>query len=420
MVVWVGDAGVDEGLERELQRVGVDHLVRRRGTISLAAGAPVLRLSPEPPLAGVLPAGLALVVEGAPADLDPSVADALWAGLAAELGDATPVELILDMPVVPPGFAAVVSRLAKVAGVPVVPLVLPRQLDSQDVVDVVQAAGQCVVPTHGSLEFLRTAAEPENLPIGDQLAQLAQTRVRVRPAVVIRPLSRPVLERWGDDLDPLSEAQVATISTSSALDRTFLFERQLDWSGRTWAPGDRLALQWMDTARLDASLREIGRLSLPELGGWDLVDLPEAPRALGMGHEAMVRYLAGDGPEPEVTVEARRSLRNLSVRLTNSGPFVSTVSAYGNWVEVSVEAGNLVAEDRGSFDRVLLGTRQQGEWEQVPIGGADAARFLETYLAPDEVLETGTIRLPTSRSRARVRWRLVLSNGTELAGELER
>jgi len=100
----------------------------------------------------------------------------------------------------------------------------------------------------------------------------------------------------------------------------------------------------------------------------------------------------------------------------NTSPFGSAVSNFGNWVEISVDAGRLVADDRGGFERVGLGTFRRGEWKLGGSGEVNAVRFNEVYFAPEEEITTGLIRLPSSRSRVTVRWRVVLGDGSELAG----
>jgi hypothetical protein len=249
-----------------------------------------------------------------------------------------------------------------------------------------------------------------------RLGTLADLGVRVRVGIVLMPQSIPELGMWGDDLDHICGQEDSKISTSSQLDRTFTFSRPMDWSGRSWQTGERVALRWMDAARLHAALLESSRLVLPELAGWDLISLPPPEDALGLNRDTLLRYFAGDGPAPEIEVRARRSGRTVRVEMINVSPFSTAVSSYGNWLEVGVETGRIVVEARGDFDRVILGSRRTGDWRQANAGGSDAVRFTENYVGASESLVTGTIRLPSSRSAIVVRWNLVLSTGEEIAG----
>jgi hypothetical protein len=204
------------------------------------------------------------------------------------------------------------------------------------------------------------------------------------------------------------------------LDRTFVFKRELTWSGHRWQPGDRLAIRWMDAARLDQALQEAHRMVLPEVAGWDLLPLPGESAHLGLSREALLRYLNGEGPAPEVDVSVERDGRSLRVTLENNGPFQTAVSSFGNWVQVSVDAGRLVAEDPGDFDHVSVGSVRGGRWQQGGVDAVDAVRFNEIYLAPGERLRSGVVRVPTSRAEVDVRWHLVLSDGTEVGGTINK
>ena len=109
----------------------------------------------------------------------------------------------------------------------------------------------------------------------------------------------------------------------------------------------------------------------------------------------------------------------MTVEMTNASVFRSAITGFGNWVQIELESGSLVASSRGSFDRVILGSLKSGEWRSNPTGGPDAVRFVETYLAPGESLKTGNIRLPPSRSRVVVRWQVQLSDGATLTGVVD-
>ena len=420
LVMWLESGGLDAGSAEMLQLAGVDEVVQRRGIIDVAGRAPVLRLDSVTEVEGAIPVGIALEVRGARPGLDRAMADAVWRGIESELDGATPAELILDMPDVAEGLDLFVAYLAEVSGLAVTPVLGFEQLQEANGIKVAQAARTCLVPAFGTDGMdLRGVGELHPLPLEKKLAPLVGTGVRVRLAIVLRPRTEPPLYGPGEDLNPLTEGQTTSVSTSSTLDRSFMFEKELTWSGRSWKPGDRLEVRWMDANRLHAALQEIHRMTLPEVAGWDLLPLPAQTEGLGLSREALLRYLGGEGPEPKVQVQVTRTGRSLRVTLSNSSPFSTAVSSFGNWVQISVDAGRLVADDPGAFDRVAVGTVQGGRWQQGGVDAVDAVRFNEIYLAPGETVKSGVVRMPTSRSPAVVRWQLVLSDGTEIGGQVE-
>jgi hypothetical protein len=336
-----------------------------------------------------------------------------------ELGESIPAEIILDLRRTPAGVSGFVGRLSAVSGVPVVPLLTVDQLREREAVRTARAARACLVPLYGTrYPSVRGIGQLASESLAEKLAPLAQTGVRVRLGVSLHPVADPELPTWGEDLNPLTETENATVSTSSTLDRTFVFARQMEWSGRSWSAGDRVALGWMDPSRLDASLGEMDRLILPELAGWDLMPLPPEDGGLGISMEGLIRYLGGEGPGPSVEVGVDRSGSMLVVTLSNPSPFPSAVAGVSNWIEVSVESSSVVVQDRGEFDRTVLGSMPGGEWQPRYIGVANAVRFYENYVAPGEVISTGKIRLASTKIAVRVRWQVALSSGENLTGEL--
>jgi hypothetical protein len=420
-VIWLDTTGLDQATATQLQRVGVDQLVVPLGTVNLAGGSPVLRLEPIAPVAGPIPVAVSLQVNGVGGDLDPGAASQVWRAISAEMGETTPAEIILDLPEVVPRVSEFLARLSDQAGVPVVPILTLEQLRSEAAVKAATVARLCVVPMYGSGHpSVRGVGELATLSLDERLAPLASTGVRVRPAVSLRPLTVPETEGWGDDLRALTEPANATVSTSSVLDRTFVLSQPMEWSGRQWRPGESVAVRWFDASRLDSALREMNRLILPELGGWDLIPLPPEGNRLGMGREALIRYLGGEGPRPDLRVSADNERNRLIVSLTNPSPYASAVSSGGNWVEVSVESGSLIAEGVGSFDRLVLGSMEEGEWKPKFLGAPTAVRFYETYLGSGEELQAGSIRLSPGDVNYRVVWNFVLSSGEVITGELEK
>ena len=418
-VVWLTGEGLDEITAAELARVGIDEVVVRRGAIDLAGDAPVLRFNPGPPVAGGLPVGWLLAVEGAREGLSAGAATAVWRAVMAEASVTPPAEILLDLPQLPPGMADFVARLAAAAEVPLVPVLSVGQLETDEGPRVAAAAGRCMVPAYGTGHpDLRGAGEGGTVPLARKLEPLAGLEISVRIGIAMAPVTRPPLGRWGDDLGPLTEPENAEVRTSSELDRTFVVRRPLDWSGRSWAAGEAPAIRWWDVSRLHASLAEIDRVTLPEIAGWDLVPLPTAGARLGVSEEALVAYLGGDGPAPELQVEVARSGSTVRVSVSNPGPFASAVSGVGNWLEVAASQGSVVVSDRGSFDSIELGTRRGGEWKPLVREVADAVRFCENHVGPGEQLTTGSVRLTAPRAQVRVRWHVLLSSGQEAAGEL--
>lgn len=420
-VVWLDRDGIDDITAAELRRVGVDGLVVHRGVLDLTGGAPVLGFDPMPEIAGSIPVGIVLTVEGASQGPDDEMAEAVWRSITAQAGAAVPSEVILDLPRVPPGTAAFVERLVAVAGVPVVPLLSVDQLPSEEARRVAAAAGVCIVPAFGTGHSgLRGTQEGGPLPLAKKLAPLADLGISVRIGISLQPVVDPSIDQWGDDLNPLTEPANGEFSTASRLDRTFIVRRALQWSGTSWREAEKVEIRWWDASRLHACFIEIDRLALPDVAGWDLVPLPPPGRRLGIGEEVLVRYLSGEGPAPELRVEVKRSGRTAKVSMSNLSPFVSAVTSVGNWLEVSVTQGSLLVTDRGSFDSIQVGTRRGEQWQAEARGAANAVRFEENFVAPFEELATGSIRLSVSRAQVRLRWHLVLSSGQEVTGELAR
>jgi len=419
LVIWLDDSGIDEATADRLQRVGVDEVIMWRGTVDLSGQAPVLRISSAGPVEGSIPLGIAVAVSGVRPDLDEATANAVWRALEAELGGALPAEVILDLPDLEEGVDDFLAALQEISGIAVVPILSFTQLATEIGQDVAATARSCLVPAFGTDGVvLRGVGELESLPLREKLAPLMGSGVRVRIAIVIQPRTEPPVVGPGDDLDPLTERGVAKVSTTSVLDRTFTFDRSESWSGQRWSAGDAVAVRWIDASRLDAAIAESQGLLLPELGGWDVMMLPPEGLALGLSRETLIRYLGGEGPEPIVTMDLQRSGRSLRVTLSNTGPFATAVSNYGNWLEVSVEEGWLTVDGRGSFERLTRGTVSDGRWNQGDFERVNAARFFEVYLAPGETVTSGTIDVSSSRSRVTVRSNLTLSDGTTVTGEV--
>ena len=418
LVMWLDEGGLDEETAIRLQRVGVDEVVQWRGTIDLQGLAPVLKIDSGGEIEGSIPLGIALRVSGVRSGLDEAAADAVWRALEKQLEGSVPAELILDLPDLAEGIEDFVVALRDVSGVEVVPILSFKQLQNEQGQRVAEAARSCVVPSFGTDGAdLRGIGELDPLPLKKKLEPVAALGLRVRLAVVMRPRTDPPVPGPGGDLDPLTESRTATVSTSSNLDRSFTFARDVTWSGRQWKAGESVAVRWMDASRLRSALADIHRLVLPEVGGWDLVTLPSAEQKLGLDREALLRYLGGEGPEPEIDVSAKRNGRTLRVTITNSSPFGTAVSNHGNWVQLEVAEGWIRADGSNGFDRMSRGTMRNGKLEEGDLDRVNAVRFFEIYLAPGEEVVSGTVRVPSSRSKVSVTWRFSLFDGSEVVGE---
>jgi len=421
LVMWLENGGLDADTSVLLQAAGVDEVVLRRGRLDLSGTAPVLRIEPAGEVAGSIPVGIALEVGNVRPGLDKAAAEAVWRAIEAEFGTSVPAELILDLPRLAEGLDDFIVQLSQSSGLAVVPLLGFEQLQTELGLKVAKAARMCIVPAFGTDDAdLRGIGELDPLPLEKKLSALVGSGVRVRTAIVLRSRTKPPLVGPGENLDPVTEGQTTKMTTETDLDRKFIFEKPIEWSGQSWKAGDAVAVRWMDAARLHAALAEIHRITLPDIAGWDLVPLPAEDTELGLSREGLLRYLEGEGPEPDIRVEVGRNGRSVHVKLSNPSPFASTVSTHGNWVQVSVDEGWLVAEDLGSFDRVALGAVQRGQWTTRDVNGVSAVRFSEVYVAPGEEIVSGSVRVPSSRSRVWVQWHLSLSDGSVLSGEVRR
>jgi|AMFO01.1.fsa_nt_gi hypothetical protein len=400
-----------------LAAAGTDEVVLDAGQVDMGTGVPVLRLATPPaPPAGV-PFGVFLKLRQMPAKGVARLARPVWSALKEGWpAVAKAREILADMAVMPDGSARFLGALAEVSGIPVVPVVTAAQLSEERVQEAVTAAGRCVVLVAGNLAVVRPGVVPSTLPMADQLSPLAGTGVRPRVAIVIVPRARPALDGWPADPEPLTHPRVARLGTSDSFDWRFVLRRSLTWSGRAWKRGDTIEASWMDAVGLDRELAEASALTMPPVGGWDVVGVPPRTSAAGMSLDALLAYFRGEGPVPGIGVHVERSGSRLRVRLENPTPFCSAVSSYGTWVEISVGRGVVAGPARGGFDRVLVGSVRSGTWRPVTTGRADAVRFTDTYVAPGETVRSGWVRLPSRRSRVRVRWRVLLSSGAALTG----
>jgi hypothetical protein len=418
--VWLDESGVDAETVDRLGRAGVDQLVVRRGTITVSGGAPVVQLLPHPPVAGDLPTAAAFRVLGLGSDVDEQSAAAVWSALEGDFGGRLPIELLLDLPEIGAGARSFVASLAKRSGLAVIPILTVSQLETEAGRRIAEAAHRCVVPVFGAQSAdLRGLDQMATQPLDVRLAAVRELGVRVRLAAALRPKTDPEVDAWAEDIDLLTDRDVAELRRSSPLDRSFVTLRPVEWGGSSFPSGSTIAIAWVDAPRLGLFLAESHRVVLPEIDGWDLISLPPGESNLGLDRDELIRYLGGEGPAPRITVKVERNGRQVVVRVGNPSVFRSAITAFGNWLQIELKSGSLVASSRGSFDRVVLGSLSTGEWQANPPGGPDAVRFVETYLAPGEELMTGAVRLPSSRSEIVVRWQVQLSDGSVVRGTVD-
>jgi len=417
LAVWAGPSGIDQVTATELARVGVDEIVVRRGTVELAGGVPVVRTETVPPVADEIPQAAAFQLLLPKEEVKAKTATILWTALSRELASGpSPVELLIELPVLPDGTAGLVERLAALSGLPIVPVLSVGQLGERAAA-VARAAGAVTVMAYGQTDRWRSGTEPVAGLLRKALAPLAPAGVPVRTGIVIVPRTDPALDRWGEELGPLTEPENAEIGDAPGFDRVFTLRRALQWSGREWKPGQRIAVSWTDAARLDAAIAEASRTAVPTCGGWDIVWLPPPTgESLGIGVDALVAYLDGRGPGPSPSVRAERRGGVVHIIVENPSLFPSAVSRFGNWFELDGEGAALVAEDRGAFDGVIPGTRRGGRFQRVTGGVADAIRFTENELSPGETVRSGRVRLTNRRTPLTLRWQIQLSDGRTLTG----
>ena len=419
-VVWLSEEGVDAETADRLSAVGVDQLVVRRGIVRLSGAAPVVQLLPSPTVEGSIPTAVALEVEGLGTGDHDRAAVAVWAALEADFGPSLPTELILDLPEIGDGANEFISKLAQQSGLAVVPVLTVAQIGTEAGRAVARTAHRCIVPAFGSQDAdLRGIGDLGTQPLAVRLAAFKDLGVRVRLAAALRPKCEPDVGGWAQDINALTDEAAAEIKRTSTLDRSFLTRRPLTWAGRSFGAGQTVAVAWVDVARLGLFLTECHRTILPEIEGWDLISLPPAGPNLGLDRVELIRYLGGGGPAPTIDVEVQRRGRDLTVRLANTSVFRSAITSYGNFVQIELGAGALVASSRGGFDRVILGSMERGEWRPNPTGGPNAVRFVETYVAPGEELKTGAVRLPRTSSKVLVKWQIQLSDGSSVTGVID-
>lgn len=412
LALWVRSDFKRDDAER-LRNVGFNQIVVYRGMIDISVGAPVLRLVTGPDLGPgfIQTPVLGLKMGGR----QPKAQDAelVWGALKGAWGSNS-AGIILDIREAPEGLGNFCKKLKEVSGVPVVPLLSLDQLSQKEARRVAIEAGEIVLPLYGSAgPGFRSSPRRRTLSLRKALEPIAASKVRVRVGIGLEPLMDPEFNSWGGDPDLLING-LAELVEPKHLDRAFVFRDVCSWGGRKWARGDRLEARWMDASRLARAFRESDRLILPEVSGWDLFGFPPQGKVMGLSRQALLAFMVGRGPNPEISVVPERRGKSMIIRVINQSPFASAVSRQGHWLEVSIPKGSLVVRSRGSFDAVVLGSRRSGKWTPGMSDGVDAVRFFEDYIGPGEELKTGTILLPSTHTQVQTDLRFLLSDGHEI------
>lgn len=420
-VIWIDQTGADQMTVTELKKAGVDELVVPRGSVELGSEVPVVRAEASPSLGDGIPTAALLTLLPSGEQVDPDSADAVWQTLAREFSTTSPpVEILAEIPRTAKELPKLMARLAEISGLPVVPVLAPSQLGDPIAIEAAHRTGSCVVVALGQVNLWRQGTTPVVGPLRDAFAPLAEAGVKVRTGIVISPESDPKIDGWPAAVNPLTEPETAEILPGSTLGRSFRILRPVEWSGREWSAGQTISLAWTDAAELNAAIAEASRLTLPVSVGWDLLWLPpERDSTLGLGQSTLLAYLDGNGPEPRVSIKTQRSGSILRVTAENTSAFGSAVSRFGNWIEVDGGDRALVAEDRGDFDGIVVGTTTGGGFQRTSGGSITAVHLLENFIAPGESLRSGRIRLAARNAEVTIRWHIQLSDGREITGTVD-
>jgi len=412
LALWVNsDFGVEEA--ERVQNMGVNELVVYRGLVDMRAGTPVLKMIRPPDSGDVLPTVPFLGLQVGNAVLGKKEAEFLSRVLQSSL-DGGGEKLILDLRELPEGISDFIAYLKEISERRVIPLLSRQQLSEKEGLATAVAAGEIVLPLYGSAgPGFRGMNGQRNLSLKKNLASLRSSGIRIRVGIGLKPLSEPRFPGWGGSLNQLSE-DLAKSVPATGLDRAFVFRKSCLWGRKKWKAGDRIELRWMDSARLSQAFNESNALILPEISGWDLFGFPPAGQTAGLSRAGLLAYMAGRGPAPEISIKVEKSGPYVTVHLINRGPFISAFSKSGNWMEFSIPRGSLVVRNKGSFDSVVLGSFRSGSWKRGIADGVDAIRFYEDFIGNREELTTGKIILPSSRTKYRVKSRILLSDGQEI------
>jgi len=413
IALWVDSSfGPDDA--RQARAMGVTKAVAFRGLIDLSSDTPVLKLGRGPDVAKVLPIVPVFGLRLGTKSPGKKRAKLLWKALKSAL-DPEGGELVLDIRQAPEGLSVFLAELAAASGREVVPLVSFRQLSDGEIVKSISVCGSCIVPLYGSngpgfrpMEDSTVATVLEH-----ELAPLRNSGAGVRVGIGLMPLGLPELPGWGGPVDLLC-GTLAETTTPKKLDCAFIFKNDCLWGGREWKKGDSFEARWMDAARLSMAFSESDALVLPEIAGWDLFGFPPDSPVMGLNREGILAYMGGRGPAPEISIREEHHGRYLTIHLVNKGPFSSALSRGAHWLEISIARGSLIVRDRGSFDRVVLGSKRSGTWKPGMSDRVDAVRFYEDFIGPGEEIVTGKIILPMSRSLYDISYRILLSDGSEV------
>ena len=262
---------------------------------------------------------------------------------------------------------------------------------------------------------------PATTPADDlaALEELDETGVEYRVAVVVLPRAAPPPGAGGASLAALASPLAAEYRPAERGD-AFVLRRRLDWGGSWLPPGDTVQVEVVDTARLHRDLGQLLRRVRPRLGGWDLVGLPSREPALGLSLEALLDYLQGGMPFPAPRVQPEWvTPTRLRLALANPTPHASAVATTGNFIELRFGGTQMLDVLLGDFSGMDYGRVEQGTWRRAVARDANALRLFLTYLPPSSRLAGAAVTFFSRPSEVQARWVLRLSEGAEIAGDLE-
>ncbi len=197
-----------------------------------------------------------------------------------------------------------------------------------------------------------------------RLAALKDLGIRVRVAAALRPKTEPDVGGWAEDVDPLTDETVAEIKRTSTLDRSFLTRSPLTWGG---APSESASDHRGGLGGCGADSASFSpKATAPscprsKAGIWFRCRR-WGPTSVSIGtSSSAISVEEGPAPDHRCRYPAQRAGPDRS-NVVNSSVFRSAITGFGNWVQIELLAGSLVATSRGDFDRVILGSMERGEW----------------------------------------------------------
>jgi hypothetical protein len=414
--VWLLSGVPDGAVLHALRAAGVDGAIVPVGTLELERQACRLRLEPLGDLrvlSELPPSPLVWLDAQGAATADPATFAAQFAPVQRLFPAGASVVLAARRYV--PALAAFARGAAHELRQRV-ELALPAQELQRHLADEDWASTPVIAFAFGNPAALSLPSVPPQ----DDLAALAELDARnlhYRVAMVVTPFAQPAPGAAGASLAQLASDAVAAYRPG---DRGDLFElrRAVDWGGVALAPGQRITVEAIDTARYHRDMALVLRPVRGLLEGWDTVGLPAEEPTLGMSREAFLDYLQGGSFAPVPRVEAAAVGTN-GVRLTlsNLNAQTSVFAPSANWVELDFAATVIRDVQLGDFSGVVYGKREGSRFEPAVVRDATAVRLILRYLPPHARVTGGVVRF-LSRPRAlSARWGIRLGDGSEITGE---